>query len=134
SQTILDSGFQNALIREKDVGDIEYSTVFFFNLVMSIFLYVILFVIAPFVASFYQTPVLTKILRVLGLIIIINAFGLIQRTMLSKKLNFKRQTKINLLSSIVAGLVAVVFAWNGFGVWSLVAQQLINQLLQAVLF
>ncbi|MDN6162484.1 MAG: lipopolysaccharide biosynthesis protein [Staphylococcus equorum] len=133
SQSLLDSGFQNALIREKNVGNKEYSTVFFFNLFMSLILYGVLFFIAPFVATFYNTPILTEVLRVLGLIIIVNSFGLIQRTMLSKRLNFKRQTKIILISSMLAGLVSIILAWQGFGVWSLVLQQLLNQFFQAML-
>lgn len=133
SQTLLDSGFQNALIREKQVDEEDYSTVFLFNFSMAVVLYIALFFAAPFVSHFYQTPILTNILRTLGLILIINSFGLIQRTMLTRKLDFKTQTKISLIASTVSGGVAVILAWRGLGVWSLVIQQMLNQFIQSSL-
>lgn len=133
SQTLLDSGFQNALIREQQVDEEDYSTVFIFNFSMAVVLYIILFFVAPFVSNFYQTPILTNILRTLSLILIINSFGLIQRTILTRKLDFKTQTKISLLASAISGVVAVTLAWQGLGVWSLVIQQLLSQLIQSSL-
>lgn len=134
SQTLLDSGFQNALIREQNVGNKEYSTVFIFNLLMSIVLYGLLFISAPMISDFYNAPIVVNVLRVLGLILIINSFGLIQRTMLSKKFNFQRQTKITLISSAISGVLAISTAYMGAGVWSLVIQQLSNQFLQSLLY
>lgn len=133
SQTLLDSGFQQALIREKKVTEKEYSTVFFFNLIMAFVLYWLLFFSAPFISDFYHTPILTSILRVLGLVLLINSFGMIQRTMLTRNFNFKAQMKIMLISSAISGAVAIFMAWKGYGVWSLVAQQLVNQFIQATL-
>ncbi|MGF1943683.1 lipopolysaccharide biosynthesis protein [Enterococcus casseliflavus] len=133
SQTLLDSGFQNALIRESKVTNKEYSTVFLFNLGMSVFLYSLLFIFSNMIATFYATPILSKILKVLGLILIINSFGLIQRTILTRNLNFRLQTKINLFSVIISGIIAVLMAKMGYGVWSLVIQQLSNQFMQSFL-
>lgn len=133
SQTFIDSGFTNALIREKAPSHDDYSTIFYFNLVMATLIYVILFFFSGAIGSFFKEPELKYILRVLAIILIINSFGLIQRTMLTKNMNFKIQTKINIISSIVAGVIAVTFAYIGFGVWSLVINNLFNQLTQCLL-
>ncbi len=133
SQTLLDSGFQNALIRESKVTNSDYSTVFLFNLGTSLLLYSLLFIFSDNIAFFYGTPLLSKILKVLGLVLIINSFGLIQRTILTRNLNFRLQTKINLFSVTLSGIVAIILARMNYGVWSLVFQQLTNQLIQSLL-
>ena len=134
SQTIVDSGFSNALIREKSPSQTDYSTVFYFNFFISIFLYLILYISSAGIASFYKEPQLVNLLRFLSLIVIINSFGLIQRTILTKKLDFKTQTIVNFISSILSGLLAILLAYRGFGVWSLVVRTIIMQLIQSVLF
>lgn len=133
SQSFIDSGFTNALIREKELSQKDYSTVFYFNLFMAILIYVILFFSAGAIGKFFAEPQLIAIVKVIGLVLIINSFGLIQRTMLTKNINFKTQTKINVISSIVSGIIAVVFAYIGFGVWSLVIKTLVMQLIQSLL-
>lgn len=133
SQTLLDSGFQNALIREKKVSNTEYSTVFMFNVFMSVVLYIILFMSSDLVASFYDTPVLSNIIKVLGIVLVINSFGLVQRTVLTKELNFRLQTKISIISVLISGGLAIFLAISGFGVWSLVIQQITNQLFQTIM-
>lgn len=133
SQSFIDSGFSNALIREKKPSQEDYSTVFYFNLIMAILMYIILFISAEAVGSFFEEPQLMDILRVISLVLIINSFGLIQRTMLTKNINFKTQTKINLISSISSGIIAVIFAYMGFGVWSLVIRTLSMQFIQSIL-
>lgn len=133
SQSFIDSGFSNALIREKEPSKEDYSTVFYFNLVMAILMYVILFLCANPISRFFNEPQLIAILRVLALVLIINSFGLIQRTMLTKSINFKTQTKISVISSIISGIIAVIFAYVGFGVWSLVIRTLAMQLIQSLL-
>ncbi len=133
SQSFIDSGFTNALIRKKEPSQEDYSTVFYFNLVMAILMYVILFFSADSISRFFKEPQLTAILKVLALVLIINSFGLIQRTMLTKNIDFKTQTKISVISSIISGVIAVVFAYIGFGVWSLVIKNLAMQFIQSLL-
>ncbi len=133
SQSIIDSGFSNALIREKDSTQEDYSTVFYFNLFMSIALYIVLFFSANAISVFFKAPKLISILRVLLLVLIINSFGLIQRTILIKNIDFKTQTKISVISSIISGIVAIFLAYLGFGVWSLVIQTLLMQFIQSLL-
>lgn len=133
SQSFIDSGFTNALIREKEVSQEDYSTIFYFNLFMALIMYIGLFLSANFISDFYKEPQLVDILRVLTLVLIINSFGLIQRTMLTKSINFKVQTKINVISSILSGVIAVIFAYIGLGVWSLVIRTLSMQFIQSLL-
>jgi len=120
SQSIIDSGFGNALIRKKDCSNEDFSTVFYFNIIVSFFLYGLLYISAPYIAKFYNQPLLILLLRVLGLGIILNAFGLIQRVIFTKNVNFKAQTQVSFVASILSGLTAVYFAYSGYGVWALV--------------
>ena len=129
SNTIVDSGFSNALIRLKNADDAAYSTGFLTNLGISVLLYVLLLLSAPFIADFFSEPELTALIRVMGVIVIINAFTLIQRTILTKNIDFKTQTKASLSSSIASGLVGIIMALTGYGVWALVGQQITRQLL-----
>jgi O-antigen/teichoic acid export membrane protein len=133
SQSIIDSGFSNALIREKESSQEDFSTVFYFNLFMAAVLYILLFLFSESISSFFKEPQLVSILRVLALVIIVNSFGLIQRTILVKKIDFKTQTKISVISSIVSGVIAILCAYQGFGVWSLVIQTLLSQFIQSLL-
>ena len=132
SQTLIDSGFSSALIREKEASEEDFATVFYFNLAVSIVLYLILFFSADAISRFFNEPQLFKLLRVLGLIVIINAFGLIQRTMLVKKIDFKSIARINVVATIISGVVAILCAVNGLGVWSLVVKNLLMQFIQAL--
>ncbi|PWF99664.1 lipopolysaccharide biosynthesis protein [Levilactobacillus bambusae] len=134
SQSLIDSGFQNALIREDRVTPAAYATVFWFNIGLSVGLYAVLYLSAPAIAGFYRTPDLVMTLRVMEVILPINALSLISRTILTRQMAFKAQMKINLVSSLIAGIVAVGLALNGFGVWSMVWQMIIGQLLQTVGF
>ena len=131
SNSIIDSGFANALIREKEVDNKDYSTIFLFNLVMSIIIYIIIYIAAPLISDFYNEVKLIKILRVLSITIIINSFGIVQRTILTKKIDFKTQTKINVISSLFSGVVAIILALSGLGVWSLVYRNIIQSVIQS---
>ncbi|NGU67648.1 lipopolysaccharide biosynthesis protein [Clostridium perfringens] len=133
SNSIIDSGFSNALIREKEVNQNDYSTVFYFNLITSIFVYVILYFSSPTISIFFAQPKLSLILRVLAITIIINAFGIIPRAILTRKINFKAQMIINISSSLVSGFIAIVLAYKGFGIWSLVFRTIIMQFIQVVM-
>lgn len=133
STTLIDSGFSQALIRNNNANEEDYSTVFIFNLIISIVLYVVLFFSANAISKYFDEPKLILILRVLSLVIIINSFSIIQIVMLTKDINFKTQANINVISSVVSGIVAIVCAYKGFGVWSLVIGTLLMQLIQTVL-
>jgi len=121
SQTFIDSGFSNALIRKQNCNQNDYSTVFYFNLVVSVFCYSLLFIFSGSISSFFKEPQLEDLLRILGLGLILNAFGLIQRTILIKNINFKTQTKVSVVATVGSSIIAIVMAMNGYGVWSLIA-------------
>lgn len=126
---IVDSGFSNALIRKKDVTDEDYNTMFMTNMAISIVLYILLFVSAPFVSDFFHRIELTALVRVTGLILFLNALSITQVTILTKNIDFKTKTKASLVSAIISGVIGIAMAFMGYGVWSLVAQQLSKQLL-----
>jgi teichuronic acid exporter len=123
SEMFIESGMGTALIQRQNRTEKDYSTVFFFNLGVSVFFYILLYISAPYIADFYNTPKLTLITRVVGINVIINAFGLIQRTRLTIELNFKTLAKVNVISMLVAGICAVYFAYVGYGLWALVLQR-----------
>ena len=132
SNSIVDSGFSNALIRKVRIEKVDYNTVFLFNLIVSIVLYILLYVAAPAISLFFKEPVLIDVLRVIGLILIVNALGIIPRTILVRGIDFKTQTKVSIISSVSSGLVGIGMAIVGFGVWSLVWQQLSRQILNSL--
>lgn len=133
SQSIVDSGFSNALIRENNPTNVDYSTVFYFNLSMAVVLYGLLFFLAPFVGSYFNELIMVQLFRVISLVLIINSFGLIQRTIMIKNMNFKSQAKISIFSSLTSGIIAIIAALLGMGIWSLVIQSILLQFLQALL-
>lgn len=122
SQVFIDGGFSSALIQRKECDDTTYSTVFYINVGISILCYGILFVAAPFIASFYGQPILKDIARVSSLSLIIGALSATNTVQLTKRIDFKTQSKINVLSAILSGITGIVMAYSGFGVWALVAQ------------
>ena len=125
---LMDSGLTSSLIRTNGADQKDYSTVFFVNLTGSILIYFLLFFIAPLVAQFYRQEVLSAVLRVYGLIIILNAFFAVQNTILTKEMNFRKQTNIQIPSAIAGGLMGVILAKMGYGVWSLVWMNLFTAL------
>lgn len=125
SNTFIDSGLNSALIRKLDRTDADFATMFWFNLVVSIVCYVILYIISPWVSEFFKIPVLKNILRIQSVTLIINALATVQSTRLVIDLNFKAMAKINLLSSIVSGLAGVCFAFMGLGVYAIVYQTIL---------
>lgn len=130
---ICDSGFTIALVRKKEVQDEDYSTVFYINLVLSIIMSAALFFSAPLIAAFFKRPELVSLTQVMSSIVIINALGIVQRARLTKAINFKTQTKITLISTISSGVVGISMAYSGYGVWSLVGQQITSQSLNTIL-
>lgn len=133
SSTFVNSGFSNALIRKKDCTDDDFSTVFIFNLFVSFLCYIIIFIIAPYVSDFYNEPLLCPILRVLGLQLIIYAFCAVQGTILTKNIDFKKKTKLSVTKNIVSGLIGLLFALLGYGVWALVIQALSSSILYTIM-
>ena len=125
SQALIDSGFSQALIQKKVCSSKDYSTVFYFNFFISTLLTAILFFCSPLIADFLNTPNLESIIKMLSIILIIDSLVIVQRTQLTKKINFKLQAKVSMIGNICSGLGAVLLAKNGYGVWSLVFKQII---------
>nr|WP_159466282.1 lipopolysaccharide biosynthesis protein [Scandinavium goeteborgense] len=123
-QVFIDSGFSSALIRKTDRNNVDYSTAFYFNVVVALTCYFILFFLSPYIARFYQQPELSTLTKIIGLSLIANSFSVVPRTILTVSMNFKSQAKSSVCSVILAGIIAVAMAWKGYGVWALVAQTL----------
>lgn len=130
--SIVDSGFSNAIIRKKDASNDDYNTMFIVNLGMSIFLFALLYVCAPFIASFFHRDELTELSRAMGIVVILNALSIVQLTILTKRLDFKVKTKASFISSVTSGVIGICMAYTGLGVWSLVGQQISMQLLNTI--
>jgi len=129
SSALVESGMGNALIQRKDLSEDDYITVFIFNLVVSLLLYCVLFIAAPYISGFYNQPQLILITRVLGLLIVINAFGITQSARLTREMDFKTHALISLVALFISGSFAVTTAYMGYGVWALVIQQLGSSLI-----
>ena len=129
-QTMIDGGFGAALIQKKEPTQTDYSTVFYWNLLFSVLLYGLLFLCAPLIAYFFHLPLLCNILRILGLLLIINALVIVQNNRLRKQLAFRTIALINISSYTTAAIFAIWFAYKGFGVWSLVTMQLLCGIFQ----
>ena len=134
SQTFIASGMGSGLIQKKNRSNVDFSTVFVFNLVVSVSFYGILFTTAPLIARFYETPQLVLLTRVLAINIIINSLAIVQRSKLIINIDFKTIAKVNVVSVLSGGLVAVYFAYTGWGVWALVIQNLVRALVSVVMF
>ena len=127
SETFIRSGFSEALIRKKDCKQTDYSTVFLFNLIAGIIFFILLFVCAPVIGNFFREPELKSLVRVLSLVLIIDSLTIIQRTILTKRVDFKLLMRISVISSTGSGLIAITMALKGLGVWSLVANTVCRQ-------
>ena len=132
SAVFIDSGFATALINKKNTTSEEESSVFWFNLLISVGVFVILLFLAPYIAIFYNEPVLKDITRVLGFVLIIQAFSTIHLTLLTKELDFKTQFKLTLTSKIVSGTIGIWAAVTGYGVWALVIQRLVQAIWNSI--
>lgn len=131
--TLVNGGFSTSLIRKKDATDDDYNTAFIVNLGMSLLLYGIIYFCAPFIADFFGREELMYLTRVSSLGLIVGALSLVQRVRLTKRIDFKSQTKITLTASITSGVIGITMALLGFGVWALVTQQLSAQILRTIL-
>lgn len=133
STIVIDSGFSQALIRDKNTTQLDYTTVFYFNLFISFCAYGLLFVFAPSISDFYSEPQLVAIIRVISLVLIVNSLGIIQRVKIIKKIDFKTLTKINVFSVAISGGITITMALLGYGVWSLVMNMILAALVQTIL-
>ena len=130
--SIINGGFSSALIRKKEVSETDYNTAFFVNLSLSLFFYIVIFLCSPFIADYFGRVELVELTRVSSLSMIIGAIAIVQQTRLTRRIDFKTQTKISLIASVTSGAIGIVMALIGFGVWSLVAQGLLSQLLRTL--
>ena len=130
TQIFLDSGFGAALIQKRDATQTDTCSIFYFNIVVGLAAAGLLCLLAPWIAAFYNQPILTPLTRALSLTIVVNSFGLIQGTILAKQINFKTQTQVSLIASIMS--IGVTLAAVGFGVWSLVFQQISSAFFRTV--
>lgn len=125
SQSLMDSGFKQALIQQKNPSKLQFDSVFWLNLTLGLFFYVLLFLSAPAIANFYEEAKLTHMIRWAGMIVPLNALQVVQTARMSRDLNFELQTKITIPAVLVSGVVAVAMAYMGYGVWSLVAKMVV---------
>lgn len=129
----IDSGFGSALIQKKDADDVDFSTVFYFNVTICVFLYLVMFFSAPLIADFYRDTSLVPIIRVLSLTLIISGVKNIQQAYVSRTLQFKRFFFATLGGTLGAAIIGITLAYSGFGVWALVIQQLFNALVDTII-
>lgn len=130
--TLVNGGFSTALIRKKGITDDDYNTAFITNLGMSVLLFIAIYFFSPFIADFFKREELVPLTRVSSLGLVIGALSLVQQARLTKRIDFKSQTKITLVASVTSGVIGIVMALLGFGVWALVAQTLSNQALRTI--
>ena len=133
SQKFIDSGFSTALIRKSDRTDIDFSTVFYFNIAVSIFFYAALWIVSPYIAAFYNIPLLEDITKVVALNLVISSFAGIQSAKLTIDINFKARAIISVSSTVLTGAVGLWMAYNGYGVWALVIQSVFGSLFCTVM-
>lgn len=134
ANTFIDGGFSVALIRKVNCSKEEYCSVFYFNLFMSLLFYLSIFLGAPFISDYFNEPQLLSVIRIFSIILIIDALSIVHRVTIIRNINFKLQTKISLLSSIISSAAGILLALNGYGVWSLVFQVMVNKTLNTILF
>lgn len=133
SQVFIDGGFSNALIRSKKRTEEDYCTVFYINLVISIIIYCILFVSAPLIEDYFHQPLLKEITRIYSLNLILNSLVAVNKVQLTVNVDFKTLSKISLTAALISGIIGIIFAYLGIGVWALVVQMLLNAVFNVVL-
>lgn len=134
AESFIDGGFGSALIQRKNPSQVDYSTIFYWNIGMAFVMYGILYFCAPAISRFYKIPLLSDVLRVQGLVLFIYSFNVVQRNQLRKNLNFKVLSIVSITTALVALSVTIWMAYKGFGVWALVAQNLITAAIPALVF
>jgi O-antigen/teichoic acid export membrane protein len=127
SLVFVNSGLSQAIIRKQDCTQTDYSTAFFFNIFIGIFLFLVLFLTARPISLFFNNTALRPLIQVLGFGLIINSFTLVQNAKLTQRIDFRSLTRFTIIASVTSGVISVVMAFSGFGVWSLVAKTLTSQ-------
>lgn len=133
SQTFIDSGFGSALVRKIDRTEADFSTVFYFNIVVATILYLILFVSAPYIASFYETPILESVTRIISLTLVIGAFSTVPNAKLTIDIDFKSRANISIISSLMTGFIGYILAYLGYGIWTLVFQSVFSRFMKTIM-
>jgi O-antigen/teichoic acid export membrane protein len=133
SEVFVDSGLSQAIIRKQNCSQKDYSTVFFCNISVGVLFFLILLLTAAPISGFFKNPELKPLIQVLGVSLIISSLSLVQNAKLIKRIDFKLQTKISLTASSISGIIAIILALLGFGVWSLVVKVLTNKSLKSIL-
>ena len=133
AQCFIDSGFSGALIRKPNLTEDDLSTAFYFNIGVGVICYLISFFTSPLIADFYNTPILADLLKVTALATLFNPLCAVQQAILTKKIDFKTQAMVSLAGALVSGLVGLVMAYTGFGVWALVFQQVGGYVIRTIL-
>lgn len=133
SDILIDGGFTTALVSKKEVDKYDYSCVFITSLIISAVLYVAMYFSSPFFARYYDEPILEKLLRIIGLIFFIQAFSVTRNVAVQRNMQFKLHSICSLIASIVSGVIGIICAYSGLGVWSLVIQQLSQQAILTIL-
>ena len=133
AQSFINSGFGSTLIQKQDATHIDECSIFYFNILVGFLAAGLLCLAAPWIAGFYNQPLLVPLTCVLSLNLIINAFGIVQTVLLTKHIDFKTQLKVSVIAASFSGTIGVTMALNGFGVWSLVAQSLGSNLFRTIL-
>lgn len=133
AQSFINSGFGQALIQKQDASHIDECSIFYFNILVGFLAAGLLCLGAPWIAGFYNQPLLVPLTYALSLNMVINAFGLVQTTLLTKQIDFKTQLKVSVIATVISGTIGVTMAFNGFGVWSLVVQSLSSNLFRTIL-
>lgn len=132
SQSLIDCGFSQALIRKQDRNSTDTSTVFYFNIAVGVVLYLIMYAAAPLIARFYRQPQLDSLVKVLGLVMVFNSLAVVQRALLTVRVDFRSQAKASLSAAVISGIIGITLARLGYGVWSLVYQQLTSSMLNTL--
>ena len=133
SISFIDSGFSSAIIKKQNPTPEDLKTVFTTNLIISVVCYTLLFILAVPIAKFFRHQELVSLLRVLSIVLILNAFSIVQRALLVKELNFKKLTICSFFSSLLSGVIGIYMAFVGYGVWALVGQQISKQFFNSLL-
>ena len=134
ANTFIDGGFGSALIQKKNPTSEDYSTIFYWNILLSLILYGVIYLCSPYIAQFYEIPLLASVLKVQAIILLFNAFSIVQQNILRKQLQFKKLAVVNIISAACSLILAVIAAYYEMGVWSLVIQQLSLSICNAILF
>lgn len=130
--SIVDSGFSNAIIRKQNATKEDYNTMFILNLIVSVVSFLLLFLLAPCIAYFFKREELCDLCRVMSVVVIIQALSIVQNTAITKEIDFKKKAKASLISSLCSGVVGICMAFTGFGVWALVGQTISMQFINTI--